>query len=206
VGTDVPDRESARFRHRPGATNGVWISRPAFKPVSKVDHAGFVLIGSLQPTISHRVESDLMGEPRGSAGNSGSTRRCVKYFTHPSKTGEVLLTPARLWLGNDRATGGVMPRSYLWSQSVPRVELDQRSREARLRLEQIDRLFILRVTSTNSRLRRLLYLFRVGRHGWLAQQGGVKDLLSYRWPFRLPMLFGLWLENTGFCDLPGVFN
>jgi hypothetical protein len=99
-----------------------------------------------------------------------------------------------------------MPKSYLWSHSVPRVELDQRSREARLRFEQIDRLLILRATGTHSRLRRLLYLFRVGRHGGLAQQGGVKDLLRYRWPFRLPMLFGLWLENAGFCDLPGVFN
>ena len=31
-----------------------------------------------------------------------------------------------------------MPRTNLWSQSVPRVELDQRSREARLRLERIE--------------------------------------------------------------------
>ena len=89
-----------------------------------------------------------------------------------------------------------MPRSNLWSESVPRVELDQRSREARLRLEQMDRLLLLRATSTRSRLWRLLYLFRVGRHGALAQQGGAKDLLSYRWPFRLPMLFGLWLVSS----------
>ena len=88
---------------------------------------------------------------------------------------------------------------------MPRVELDQRSREARLRFERIDRVFILRATVTHSRLRRLLYLFRVGRHGGLEQQGGVKDLLSDRRPFRLPMLFGLWLEHAGFCDLPGVF-
>ena len=85
-----------------------------------------------------------------------------------------------------------MPRGYLWSRNVPRVELDQRSREARLRFERIDRLFILRATGTHPPWR-LLYLFRVGRHGGLAQQGGVKDLLSNRWPFRLPMLFGLWL-------------
>ena len=98
-----------------------------------------------------------------------------------------------------------MPRSNLWSESVPRVELDQRSREARLRFERIDRVFILRATVTHSRLRRLLYLFRVARHGGLPQQGGVNDRLSYRWPFRLPMLLGLWLENAGFCDLPGVF-
>jgi hypothetical protein len=31
-----------------------------------------------------------------------------------------------------------MPRTNLWSQSVPKVELDQCSREARRRLEQIE--------------------------------------------------------------------
>ena len=39
-----------------------------------------------------------------------------------------------------------MPRTNLWSESVPRVELDRRSREARLRFERIDRFFILRPT------------------------------------------------------------
>jgi len=34
-----------------------------------------------------------------------------------------------------------VPRTNLWSHSVPRVELDHRSREASLRLEQIKRLF-----------------------------------------------------------------
>jgi hypothetical protein len=36
---------------------------------------------------------------------------------------------------------GAVPRTNLWSHSVPRVELDQRSREASLRLEHIERLF-----------------------------------------------------------------
>jgi len=89
-----------------------------------------------------------------------------------------------------------MPRTNLWSQSVPRIELDQRSREARLRFERIDRLFILRATVTHFRLRWLLHLFTVGRYGGLAQEGGVKELRSDRWPSRLPMLFGLWLENV----------
>jgi hypothetical protein len=56
-----------------------------------------------------------------------------------------------------------MPRTNLWDRSVPRVELDRRSREARLRFERIDQLFILRATVTPSRLRRLFYLFTVGR-------------------------------------------
>jgi hypothetical protein len=91
-------------------------------------------------------------------------------------------------------------------QSVPRVELDQRSREARLRFERVDQLFIVRATVTPSRLRRLLYLFTVGRYGELPQEGGVKEPLSDRWPSRLPMLLGLWFEDAGFCNLPGVFN
>src|SRR5215472_15309251 len=124
----------------------------------------------------------------------------------PLETGKVLLTPAWLRLGNDRAMGGVMPRSNLWSESVPRVELDQRSREARLRFERIDRVFILRATVTHSRLRRLLYLMTVGRYGGPPQEGVVKDPLSKQWRSRLPMLFGLWLENDGVWDLPGVFN
>jgi hypothetical protein len=102
--------------------------------------------------------------------------------------------------------GGVMPRTNLWSESVPRVELDQRSREARLRFERIDRLFILRATVTHPRLRRLLYLLRLDRYARLSRQGGVEDLLSDRWPSRLPMLFGLWLKDAGVGDLLGLFN
>jgi hypothetical protein len=99
-----------------------------------------------------------------------------------------------------------MPRTNLWDRSVPRVELDRRSREARLRFERIDRLFIVRATVTPSRLRRLLYLFTVGRYGELPQESEVEELLSDRWPFRLPMLLGLWFEDAGFCNWPGFFN
>jgi hypothetical protein len=56
-------------------------------------------------------------------------------------------------------------KTNLWSKSVPRVELNQRSRTARLRLERIDRLLILPAAVTHSRLRRLLCLFSVGIHG-----------------------------------------
>jgi hypothetical protein len=89
---------------------------------------------------------------------------------------------------------------------MPRVELDQRSREARLRLERIDRLFILRATATHSRLRRLLYLFTVRRYGGLPQEGGVEELRSDRWRSSLPMLLGLWLETAEVCHSPSVFN
>jgi hypothetical protein len=93
--------------------------------------------------------------------------------------------------------GGVMPRTNLWSQSVSRIEIDQRSREARLRFEQADRLLVLSATVTHFWLQGLLYLFTVGRYGRLSQEGGVKELVGDRWPSRLPMLFGLCLENAG---------
>ena len=78
------------------------------------------------------------------------------------------------------AMGSVMPSTNLWTQSASWVEIDQRSREARLRFERIDRLFILRDIVTDSALRRLLYLFTVGRYGALPQEGGVKELSSDR--------------------------
>jgi hypothetical protein len=37
-----------------------------------------------------------------------------------------------------------MPRTNLRGQSVPSIELDQRSREARIRLERIERLLVSR--------------------------------------------------------------
>ena len=36
---------------------------------------------------------------------------------------------------------GAMPRTNLWNHSMPRAELDQRSREARLRIERVEPLF-----------------------------------------------------------------
>src|ERR1700746_1830982 len=109
-----------------------------------------------------------------------------------------LLHTSRLRLGNVHAMGGVMERTNLLSQSGPRAELDRRCREARLRFERIDQLFIVRATVTPSRLRRLFYLFTVGRYGGLPQEGEVEEPLSDRWPSRLPMLLGLWLEDAGF--------
>jgi hypothetical protein len=99
-----------------------------------------------------------------------------------------------------------MPKTNLWGQSVSRIELDQRSREARLRFEQADGLLVLSATVTHSWLRGLLYLFTIGRYGGLPKEGGVKEPLSHRWPSRLPMLLGIWLENVGVCNLPGDFN
>ena len=57
---------------------------------------------------------------------------------------------------------GAVMRTNLRSKSVPRIELDQRSRAARLRFERIDRLLMPRAAVKHPRLRRLLCLFSVG--------------------------------------------
>jgi hypothetical protein len=54
-----------------------------------------------------------------------------------------------------------MARTELWRWSATRVEIDQRSREARLRLEQTERLLKLRPLPTRSWISRVLY--RCGR-------------------------------------------
>jgi hypothetical protein len=87
---------------------------------------------------------------------------CVRELTHVWRSaGYSWRAPGRaagLGLLMDRA----MPRTNLWDRTVPRVALDHRSREARLRLEQLERLFIslVAVGQAQARLRRILYLFR----------------------------------------------
>ena len=49
-----------------------------------------------------------------------------------------------------------MLRTDLWNKSVQRVEFDQSSRDARLRLERIRRVLVPRAAPTQSWLRRLL--------------------------------------------------
>jgi hypothetical protein len=49
-----------------------------------------------------------------------------------------------------------MPRTDIWAPSPARVELDQRSREARLQLERVERLLVVRPLQRWSLLRRLL--------------------------------------------------
>ena len=57
---------------------------------------------------------------------------------------------------------GAVPKTNLWSHSVPRVELDQRSREASLRLEQIKRRFKPPVRVKHSRLLQLISVLSLG--------------------------------------------
>ena len=62
-----------------------------------------------------------------------------------------------------------MLRANLWNKSVSRVELDQRAREARLRLERIERQLVPRVVMTAPWFRRVLCILGFGELGvWLA--------------------------------------
>jgi hypothetical protein len=54
-----------------------------------------------------------------------------------------------------------MPRVVLWKSSLTRAELDQRSREARLRLEQAERLWVARLLARERFLRRVLRALRL---------------------------------------------
>jgi hypothetical protein len=71
-----------------------------------------------------------------------------------------------------------MPRPDLLEQSAPRVELDQRSREARLRLEHVERLLVVRPSPRQSLLKRVLHCLGsriyIGEKG----QGGAANTMT----------------------------
>ncbi len=92
-----------------------------------------------------------------------------------------------------------MSKAEMWNKSVPRVELDQRARDARVRLERIERQPVLRAASTNSPLRRLLYLFSGGIFVSASRECRTRGPLSSRRP-RLPQIQEVWVEECGsFC-------
>jgi hypothetical protein len=92
-----------------------------------------------------------------------------------------------------------MLRANLWNESVSRVELDQRARDARLRLERIERLLVLRAALTDSWLRRVLWLFSFGRSGEGSRARRTGRTLSNHRP-RLPQIQDVWVEECGaFC-------
>ena len=87
-----------------------------------------------------------------------------------------------------------MLRTNLWDKSVPRVELDQRARDARLRLEQLERLLAPRAAAARSWLRRVVCLFSLpyGSRG-----DRTRGPLSSRRPSRSPKIPEIWLEMCG---------
>ena len=89
-----------------------------------------------------------------------------------------------------------MSKAEPWDKSVPRVELDQRAHDARLRLERIGRQLVPRAASTRSPRRRLLYLFTGGIFVSASRESRTRGPLSSRRP-RLPQNQKVWLEVCG---------
>jgi hypothetical protein len=101
---------------------------------------------------------------------------------------------------------GAMLRASLSNKSVSQVELDQRARDARLRLERIERLLLLHAAVTDSWLRRALWHFSFGRSGEGSRTRRTRRTLSNQRP-RLPQMQKVWLEVcacVGACAPPAA--
>jgi hypothetical protein len=89
-----------------------------------------------------------------------------------------------------------MLKAILCNKSVSRVEIDQRARDARLRLEQIERLLVPRAAVTASWLRRVLYLFSFGRSGMGSRTSQIQGPLN-NWRPRMPQIHQGWGRGVG---------
>jgi hypothetical protein len=79
-----------------------------------------------------------------------------------------------------------------WGRSLPRVELDQRAREARLQLERIERFFASRAAVRQPRLRRLVSVLSLGEYRGSPRERRARGPLSeQRRPSRIPTIFRL---------------
>jgi hypothetical protein len=88
-----------------------------------------------------------------------------------------------------------MPNANIWNRSVPRVELDQRAREARLRLERLERLLVPRLAATGSWLRRALSLC-ARSDGKGRQTRRTRGPLSNRRPDPMPEIHRGWSPSA----------
>jgi len=77
---------------------------------------------------------------------------------------------------------GAMLKVEVWNKSVPRAELDQRARDARLQLERMEQLLVPRSAVTAPWFRRVLYLFAFGDPDDGSQVGRIRGPLSDRQP------------------------
>jgi hypothetical protein len=87
---------------------------------------------------------------------------------------------------------GAMLKVILYSKSASRIEIDQRARDARLQLEQIERLLAPRAAVTSSGLKRVLYLFSFATpgDGWRASR--TREPLNNRRP-HVPQIHPGWV-------------
>lgn len=79
-------------------------------------------------------------------------------------------------------------KANLLSRSVPRAEIDRRVREARLRLQQNERLLVPRAAVTSSWLRRALGLFGVSAYGKGIRGYRTRGPLRNRRPSPMPRI------------------
>jgi hypothetical protein len=80
-------------------------------------------------------------------------------------------------------------------KSVPRVEIDRRVRDARLRYEQTERLLVSSAAVTASWLRRVLRLFRFARSGAGSRTSRTRGPLNNRRP-RAPKIHQGWVPSA----------
>ena len=88
-----------------------------------------------------------------------------------------------------------MLKAILCNKSVSRVEIDQRARDDRLRLEQIERRLVSRAAVTVSWLRRVLYLFSFGRRSGGSRTSRIQGPLNNRQPRMLQIHQG-WVPSA----------
>ena len=88
-----------------------------------------------------------------------------------------------------------MLKAILCNKSGSRVEIDQRARDARLQLEQIERLLVSRAAVTSSRLTRVFYLFSFARPGERWQTIRTRGPLNNRRP-RAPQIHSGWIPSA----------
>ena len=88
-----------------------------------------------------------------------------------------------------------MLKAILCNKSVSRVEIDQRARDTRLRLEQIERLLVSHAAFTASPLSRVLYLFSFGVRGPGSRTSRNHGPLKNRRP-RMPQIHQGWVPSA----------
>ena len=90
---------------------------------------------------------------------------------------------------------GAMLKALLYDKSASRIEIDQRARDARLRLEQIERLLAPRAAVTAWCARRVLYLFSFATpgDGWRASR--TRRPLNTRRP-HVPQIHPGWVPSA----------
>jgi hypothetical protein len=90
---------------------------------------------------------------------------------------------------------GAMLKAVLCNKSASWVEIDQRARDARLRLEQIERPLVSRAGVTASWLRWVLYLSSFGKCGVGSRTSRIEGPLNNRRP-RMPQIHQGWVPSA----------